>query len=39
MYVTFTAGAVCKSMFRDHTSETFLRIEVVNEVKNETNNE
>lgn len=40
MCVTFTAGAVCKSTFRDQTSERLnLRVEVVNEVKNETNNE
>lgn len=40
MCVTFTAGAVCKSTFRDQTSEKLnWRVEVVNEVKNETNNE
>lgn len=40
MCVTFAAGAVCKSTFRDQTSAKLnLRVKVVNEVKNETNNE
>lgn len=34
MCVTFTAGVVCKSTFRDQTSERLnLRVEVVNKVK------